>query len=200
MRTSGEDLRRYSAAHVPGAAAGERARRGVVVAAAQSPASPRLVGEAPPPSSVLSLWYRRRLRIIRCCRRTRLGRPRPAPPSGFARFPSVMAGSVRWSSAASSTSGCSSTKTRCGPGGRTIRSIRTRKTRSRSEAPDRRAQVPGGGEARRSESDVEAARADAVRDGRRSRTDVSTVDRSRTTGAISIWRRPRLTCRSPAAV
>src|SRR3954454_9418195 len=31
---------------------------GVVVAATQSPASPRLAGEAPAPSSALSLWYR----------------------------------------------------------------------------------------------------------------------------------------------
>src|SRR5204863_4127315 len=31
---------------------------GIVVAAAQSPTSPRLIGEAPPPASVLSLWYR----------------------------------------------------------------------------------------------------------------------------------------------
>ena len=31
---------------------------GAVVAAAQSPASPRLTGEAPPPASALSLWYR----------------------------------------------------------------------------------------------------------------------------------------------
>ncbi len=31
---------------------------GIVVAATQSPASPRLTGEAPPPASVLSLWYR----------------------------------------------------------------------------------------------------------------------------------------------
>ena len=30
----------------------------LLVAAAQSPASPRLGGEAPPPSSALSLWYR----------------------------------------------------------------------------------------------------------------------------------------------
>ena len=29
-----------------------------IVAAAQSPAAPRLAGEAPPPASVLSLWYR----------------------------------------------------------------------------------------------------------------------------------------------
>jgi alpha-L-fucosidase 2 len=31
---------------------------GIVVAAAQSPTSPRLIGEGPPPASVLSLWYR----------------------------------------------------------------------------------------------------------------------------------------------
>jgi alpha-L-arabinofuranosidase len=31
---------------------------GAIVAAAQSPASPRLTGEAPPPASALSLWYR----------------------------------------------------------------------------------------------------------------------------------------------
>ena len=30
----------------------------VAAAAAQSPASPRLAGEAPPPASALSLWYR----------------------------------------------------------------------------------------------------------------------------------------------
>ena len=31
---------------------------GVIVAGMQTPASPRLAGEAPPPASVLSLWYR----------------------------------------------------------------------------------------------------------------------------------------------
>ena len=31
---------------------------GIVVAATQSPASPRLTGEAPPPASALTLWYR----------------------------------------------------------------------------------------------------------------------------------------------
>jgi len=31
---------------------------GIVVAAAQAPPSPRLTGEAPPPASALSLWYR----------------------------------------------------------------------------------------------------------------------------------------------
>ena len=49
--------------------------------------------------------------------------------------------------------------------------------------------------ARRSEGDVEAARADAVPDGRRSGADVSArSSRSRTTAAISTWRRQRLTC------
>ena len=40
------------------------------------------------------------------------------PPSGPRRFRSATAGSARWSSAASSASGCSSTKTRSGPAGR----------------------------------------------------------------------------------
>ena len=31
---------------------------GAIVAAAQAPASPHLTGEAPPPASALSLWYR----------------------------------------------------------------------------------------------------------------------------------------------
>jgi hypothetical protein len=31
---------------------------GVVLTATQSPTSPRLAGDAPPPASVLSLWYR----------------------------------------------------------------------------------------------------------------------------------------------
>ena len=59
-------------------------------------------------------------------------------------------------------------------GGPALRSGESRRERraSRSAAPPRRAQVPRGGEARRSEGDVEAARADAVPDGRRSRADL----------------------------
>ena len=59
--------------------------------------------------------------------------------------------------------------------GRPVRSGESRRERraARGAAPPRRAQVHRCGEARRREGDVEAARADAVPDGRRSRADVS---------------------------
>ena len=44
--------------HIAGACLIGALAAGAIVAAAQSPASPRLAGEAPPPASVLSLWYR----------------------------------------------------------------------------------------------------------------------------------------------
>jgi alpha-L-fucosidase 2 len=50
----GRRLRRSLA----GAGFGGALAAGIVVAAAQTPPSPRLAGEAPPPASALSLWYR----------------------------------------------------------------------------------------------------------------------------------------------
>ena len=44
--------------HIAGACLVGALAAGVVAAATQSPVSPRLVGEAAPPASVLSLWYR----------------------------------------------------------------------------------------------------------------------------------------------
>src|SRR5258708_12139211 len=50
----GRRLRRSLA----GACFGGAVAAGIVVAAAQTPPSPRLAGEASPPASALSLWYR----------------------------------------------------------------------------------------------------------------------------------------------
>ena len=44
--------------HIAGAGVIGALAAGVVAAAMQGPASPRLTGEAPPPASALSLWYR----------------------------------------------------------------------------------------------------------------------------------------------
>ena len=44
--------------HIAGARLIGALAAGAVVVAAQAPASPQLTGEAPPPASALSLWYR----------------------------------------------------------------------------------------------------------------------------------------------
>jgi alpha-L-fucosidase 2 len=54
----GEHAKRRMARHLAGVWLAAVLVAGVVVAGMQSPTSPRLAGEAPPPASRLSLWYR----------------------------------------------------------------------------------------------------------------------------------------------
>ena len=149
--------------------------RGAVVAATQAPASPRLTGEAPPPASALSLWYRapasdHPLLPLDAPRREPPGRHRRvgSRPSGRQR-PARRDGLRRRrarAAAAERGHAVGRAAVRSGEPGREGRA-------ARGPASARRAQVRRGGEARRREGDVEAARADAVPDGRRSGADVS---------------------------
>ena len=70
---------------------------------AQTPGVVQFVGEAPPPPSALSLWYR-------APAADRPLTPRPLaptrPPSGYARCRSATDAWGPWCSAGSSTSGC----------------------------------------------------------------------------------------------
>ena len=50
--------KRRARRHIAGACFLGAVTAGIAVAAAQSPTSPRLSGDAPPPASALSLWYR----------------------------------------------------------------------------------------------------------------------------------------------
>ena len=182
----------------------ERSSPGVVVAATQPPASPRLTGEAPPPASALSLWYRAPasdhplLPIGRA--RGRAARPATAEwvralPVGNGRLGAMVFGGIVHERLQLNEDTL--------VGGPAVRSGESR--RRKSALPEVRrllAERKYAEAAKLVDAKVmsKPLRADAVPDDRRSRADVSTTSmRSRTTGAISIWRRQPLTCPTRAA-
>ena len=188
--------------HIAGACLIGALAAGAIVAAAQSPASPRLAGEAPPPASALSLWYR-------------------APASDHPLLPpdaprqSRQAGTAEWVRALPVGNGRLGAMVFGGvvherlqlnedtlwAGGRTIRST-----------PTRRRRCPRCGACSPTRKYTDAAKLVGAKVmakplaqmpyqtlGDLALTFPQVRRRSRTTGAISIWRRPRLTCRTPAA-
>ena len=162
------------AGHIRGACLAGALVAAVVAAAAQSPTSPRLTGEAPAPASTLSLWYRTpasdhpllSMAASREIRQAASAEWVRALPVGNGRLGAMVFGGIVHERLQLNED--------TSVGGPAVRSGQPRRERRapRSQAPARRAQILRGGEARRSEGDVEAARADAVPDGRRSRADV----------------------------